>query len=364
MGDDLDTYRCRIGTFSQPCRCRSGAESLHVYRISMFIRIVLFFLLAIYCVETNPGPSNGATGIGAPTGRGSKSGSQRNQTRMNKNVSRESFGNNRCIDTVQSPPRTRHSQRHTDANQSNLNSWIHDARSDADLENEDCDSKTILLEIRNDIKCMNKKFDKMERSISNLEAENKALREQNELLNEKVESLTNTVSLLEKSSRQNELNCETLESQSRRNNLKFHGFKDERGETWDQSETKIRQYISDIGINETDIQIDRAHRLNSFSANRDRPIIVKFPFFKDRDKILRRFRELRKQDDFNGQTYGGIRVVEDFPERIRRQRTLLYPFLKQSLESNKSAYFSLDKLVIDGTVYVYDHVQKKPVVVK
>ena len=56
-----------------------------------------------------------------------------------------------------------------------------------------------------------------------------------------------------------------------------------------------------------------------------------------------------------------VRVSEDFPERVTRMRSLLYPFLVQSLEGGKRVHFRYDKLVVDNVTYTYDETLKQPV---
>ena len=85
---------------------------------------------------------------------------------------------------------------------------------------------------------------------------------------------------------------EQLEAQSRRNNLKFptlHGIKEDRGETWEQSEGKVREYLSTkLNIDVRDMKIERAHRLPNRSS--PRPLIVKFSYFTDTELVPKNYR--------------------------------------------------------------------------
>ena len=64
-----------------------------------------------------------------------------------------------------------------------------------DLELESNPSTTrILLEIRKDVKQMNKKFDGLNKKVKELKLDNKQLKRQNECLSKQVTSLTSTVS--------------------------------------------------------------------------------------------------------------------------------------------------------------------------
>ena len=121
------------------------------------------------------------------------------------------------------------------------------------------------------------------------------------------------------------------------------------------------------------MSIERAHRLPGKS--KPRHIIVKFSFYRDKDCVIKRYREIRKSareacsnndvnDDVPGDepTHGNkIRVSEDFPDRVRKARSALIPFLRQSLDSGKDAYLRFDKLVVNGYTYIYDDVKERPV---
>ena len=121
-------------------------------------------------------------------------------------------------------------------------------------------------------------------------------------------------------------------------------------------------------INSDNISIERAHRLPG--KFKPRPIIVKFSFYKDRERILRRYREQTKAnrqvnasvaDSDHQQNRSNIRVGEDFSERVRKQRALLFPFMKQAFDSGKKAFLKYEKLSIDGKTFTYDQDLKQPV---
>ena len=97
---------------------------------------------------------------------------------------------------------------------------------------------------------MDGKFDKLEQSMSTFQAENFALKEQNKELFSKVEALTRSIEDVRKVAKESEIRSERLESQSRRDNLKFHGIEDQRNESWEESEEKIRREITKMGIDQ------------------------------------------------------------------------------------------------------------------
>ncbi|MES9884418.1 MAG: hypothetical protein ABW185_26525 [Sedimenticola sp.] len=351
----------------------------------------MFFLLVAQCVEVNPGPMDSSS-RGAAGGRGVTSrGAGRNANRGSRNSlgARTQPGNDTYAEAVRSPPVTRNSQRLTNnRGQHDIATWLNTADnvqsdrsrqppahgndsivSDAastvfDLNIDDgsfnatsrVDTTSLLLEIRRDVKTMNCKFDTLEKSVNDLKLDNTLLRQQNAVLTEKVETLSHNVEDVQKASLEHERKTEKLEAQSRRENLKFHGIAEDRDES---CEEKVRHYLSDIGVDETSISIDRAHRLPGRST--PRPIIVKFPLYKDRETVFKSFKQHRRNPDNASGAASGIRVTEDFPARVIKHRTGLYPFMKEKLDANCTAFLRYDKLVVDGVTYIYDEETRSPV---
>ena len=98
-----------------------------------------------------------------------------------------------------------------------------------------------------------------------------------------------------------------------------------------------------FGINDFDVKIERAHRLPGKSH--PRLLVVKFSYYKDKARILKRYRDIRDErtrtddgrtDDADQPTT--VRISEDFPERVRNVRGLLNKFLNQALKVGKEAY--------------------------
>ena len=241
----------------------------------------------------------------------------------------------------------------------------------------DSDLKSLLLDIRKDVKQINHKFDNMKKSIKDLKQSNKILQRQNEGLTETVANLKIQVQNLEQIAYRNSEANEKLESQSRRSNLIIYGISGDKDESWETSEDKFRHYIeTELGISEHRMPTERVHRLRSKST--PAPIIAKFSFFKDREKVLKAYREKRKSEreagaaadtsaadgqngDGTSETTQSVHVGEDFPARVRKVRKLLYPFQKKCISEEKNAYIKYDKLIIDDEVYVYDYEKKVPV---
>lgn len=96
-------------------------------------------------------------------------------------------------------------------------------------------SADILLEIRNDVKSLNSKFDNLSRSVSQLKTENKKLREQNSKLENTVSQLSDRLCSVETAISDQVKKQENLETFSRKNNLKFYGLPDSKNETPEES---------------------------------------------------------------------------------------------------------------------------------
>ena len=165
---------------------------------------------------------------------------------------------------------------------------------------------SILVDIRNEVRNMNRMFDRLQKSIDSINEDNKKLKAQNRELKEQVEDLSVTLEKLAKKSAEIEQKNERLEAQSRRQNLKFYGIPESNKETWDESEKKERGYISEeIEIDETQIRIERAHRLRSKTS--PRPIIVRFSFFKERNEVLKVYSQKEKRDSQSSEGSGDNR---------------------------------------------------------
>ena len=105
----------------------------------------------------------------------------------------------------------------------------------------------------------------MDKSVNDLKKENNKLREQNIKLTQYVESLAIYVPVLETSTQTNASKLDQIEGQSyqsRRQNLKFFEIEKSDKETWEQTEVKVRNYLStELNMDESNLSIERAHRL-------------------------------------------------------------------------------------------------------
>ncbi|KAH3772025.1 hypothetical protein DPMN_173356 [Dreissena polymorpha] len=69
MGISVQQWRAKIGTFSQPVKCKQTLQTLKPMGLSLAIKAVLFYLLLAQCVESNPGPPKAGRNSGTIRGR-------------------------------------------------------------------------------------------------------------------------------------------------------------------------------------------------------------------------------------------------------------------------------------------------------
>ncbi|MES9880608.1 MAG: hypothetical protein ABW185_06975 [Sedimenticola sp.] len=281
-------------------------------------------LLIIGGIEPNPGP----------TGRGS---TRSTSARQAQRTSLSSSQSQSLLDTDESGDiRVTRSipQGHAEAHQddSNVVYLLNCMRSDLN---------SNMSEIKDNLKTLNTKVDTISDTCEFLKTENETLKKQNESLCTKVKDL--------------EIHIDNIEGQSRRNNLLFHGIKGDANESWDVSERKIRNFITEelqMPEGET-FDLERAHRLRLPGNRNDGPIITKFTKYKDRESVMN---SARRKLDGRSQ----YRVAEDFTPRVRQARRALGEDMVRARNKGYRASIKFDKLIIDDKIYKYDEQSQKP----
>ena len=107
-----------------------------------------------------------------------------------------------------------------------------------------------------------------------------------------------------------------LEDRSRRNNLRIDGIKEKPKETWEECEENVQEMIKEnLGITEP-TETDRCHRISKRKKpNRPRTVICRITKFKDKQKILKnakylkRFRNLRLRRFLQGDDGASKNIV-------------------------------------------------------
>lgn len=191
---------------------------------------------------------------------------------------------------------------------------------------------------------------------------------------DRLTALEDRLAKLEAENRHLRNKVESLENQSRRNNLVFYGLEESDTETWDQCESKVTDFIKDELNIEIDTAIDRAHRLGKkrtrsrdaaagprgeaedASPQTSRPVIVRFNRWKEKEKVLSAARSYYKdQRETQDNVVGG--VGEDFSQEVREQRRKLLPFLKSQREMNPNlpVHLRFNKLLVGKKLFVLNN---------
>ncbi|XP_041346837.1 uncharacterized protein LOC121366455, partial [Gigantopelta aegis] len=130
-----------------------------------------------------------------------------------------------------------------------------------------------------------------------------------------------------------------LQSRSMRDNLLFFNIKE--GENENCYEL-IEKFCADkLELSDT-LLMDRAHRIGKINPGRDRPIMVKFSSFRQREQVRKSSFKLKN-------TKFGI--GEQFPKAVQQTKTLLMPAFKKAREENRRTALVKDKVYIDGELY-------------
>lgn len=137
--------------------------------------------------------------------------------------------------------------------------------------------------------------------------------------------------------------CDDAENRLRRSNLIFFGIKDNKGETWAESETQIISFCSEkLGINLNPDDIEQAHRLGRFQADKKSPIVVKFGRFKVKSNILSTGPKLKDTS---------YAIRDDYSTRLQTARKMLFNYARERSTNFKIRF---DKLTMNGRQFIYN----------
>ena len=127
-----------------------------------------------------------------------------------------------------------------------------------------------------------------------------------------------------------------LEDRQRRNNLRIDGINEEKGETREMCETKIKNIFQGKLEIHDDIVIERTHRTkgkttrnNTARKNQPRTIVIKLANYKDKSMILRNVHKLKGSDIF---------INEDFSKQTTDLRKELWKEVKQIRSESRTSY--------------------------
>ena len=175
-------------------------------------------------------------------------------------------------------------------------------------------------------------IDTIKKDLQQLKNDNESLKQANKLLNDKMER---------------------AENYSRKNNIIIEGLDEEMGE---DLEEKIGSVTDTLGLPR--LHMREFHRLRyqkRVQGRSVRPVIVKLENFTDKAEIFRNVFKLKGQN---------IYVREDLSRETLKKQAELRPFLAQAKKMDKKARFIHDSILVNGSLYNREKLEKLPSDVK
>ena len=199
--------------------------------------------------------------------------------------------------------------------------------------------------------------------VAKLEKEKEEIRSSRELTQAGVEGLKEQASVTAatpKATTGKIIKLEELERRvvkqecfNRRNNIKFFGISDNEQGSPKDTEAILRNFLyKEMKLSKKhrdDIEIERVHRIST----RVREEKINKLASKTND-CQGFFLQRQATDQIAHQAFakgGNFGVADDFPKEVDEIRKELYPVLKQAKREHKTAFFNVEKLIIDKAVY-------------
>lgn len=206
-----------------------------------------------------------------------------------------------------------------------------------------------ITKVTKRLNTMDSKINKMESQIHDLEKSKEFDGGFLDEITKKQTEIDNLLKRMQNIEKENEEKQATLKAdikdlrcRSMRDNLIFYKIREEKDEN---CENKILDFIENqmhIDNAKTEIKLHRAHRIGTYDGTKTRPIVAKFAYYPDRERVRKAGKELK------GSMYG---VSEQFPPEIMETRRQLIPELKKARKEGKEAYIKIDKLYINKRLY-------------
>ena len=413
MGVDISVYRCRIGMFCMPIKCRNTWTGISVRgkTVSMTLRLAVLMLVLLTLggdVEENPGPdkvntravtssrrqnvnthhdsspvitkSANVTATGTSMKKqttlsyAQASASPRNiphdvqdnslHLRTQQQQHRTDLSRTKQSDSVvsqeavSSPQRTQLEQRNNEqppiggrnTRQTRLNIGEKGEVSVSDSNNNLSD---LILSLKHDMNSnmysINNQLSTITTTMSNLTDKLTDVVNTCESLKQDNIKLHQTNTILQSKVDNLESSIDHLENQSRRSNLLFDGIEGSTHETWDTSESKI------IDVLKYDLHLQDTDQIRIERAHR-----LRRKGNSEKPTIIVKFSSFKDKQMIliaakeSLSRESGITIKEDYSQRIRKHRYELGKRMIEARQNNQFATVSYDKLIIDGNVYKYN----------
>nr|XP_047144771.1 uncharacterized protein MAL8P1.12-like [Hydra vulgaris] len=206
-------------------------------------------------------------------------------------------------------------------------------------EKENINNLIKIIKFENDLEQTNKKVVSVENDLLEIKKFNQT---NNDIASEKFELVKSKTKEISSKLKDNseilkvKIKLREVEDRSRRNNLRVDGLKENKNESWSDSEAKVLKLFEEtLGLK--GIKIERAHRTGSRDNKKVRSIVLKLLNYKDKENILKNCRKLKEENIYVNEGY----CVETM--LIRKE---LRAGMKKGREAGMFAYISYDKLVV------------------
>ena len=213
------------------------------------------------------------------------------------------------------------------------------------------DKKLGQLEtIKNSISTLTVKVSDIEVKVKNLEQRVATLENSRDFDSESVQNLKSKQkeidSLLlkmknietEQSKKESNLKAQVLDIQCRSmlDNLIFFGIPEKKEATDEDCVRKILRFIEeqlDMEAASIHIKLHRAHRMGRFNPTKMRPIVAKFAYYPDRERVRKSAGKLKNTS---------YCISQQFPKEIMDKRRKLVPIMKDARAKGKDAYIAVE----------------------
>ena len=186
--------------------------------------------------------------------------------------------------------------------------------------------------------------------------------EVNGILESNYKGMNAKISQLESENRSLKQKLTEQEAYSRRSNLIVNGIPEY--QTQNLFSVFRNLLKSELSIDK-DIMIERIHRMGPRPQSHQqspRPIIVRFTNYQDRQLVWsNRNRRSRKPFNQAPTLFSRFHIIEDYPPAVVEARKRLNPIAYEAWNTHgMSATVKLDKLIVNGTTYDIDTLDKLP----
>lgn len=188
--------------------------------------------------------------------------------------------------------------------------------------------------IDNDLELVNEKIVILRKECDDLKLSVETI---DEVHNNNINTAKGDFKELKKENNSMKKKLRELEDRSRRNNLRIDGLSEHLNETWEDTEKKVLRVFREKLHIQSQLHIERAHRVGTLKDDRPRTIVLKMLEFKQKELILRNASKLKGT---------GIYINEDFCQETMEIRRKLKGEMLQKRKEKKYCIISYDRLIV------------------